>query len=148
MTANELRIGNYVKFPNVTDEEYSQIEAIGITIDERKMAFGYNVDEIYDFDDIEPIPLTDELFEQFGFEKKVDLFGKPKNTFPLDYIFTKDGLYIHKYTYPENVDVYEFRFPNIDPWIYSPVKLEYAHQLQNLYFALKGEELELTQKPE
>jgi len=66
---------------------------------------------------VEPIPLTEEWLLKFGFYKsnvtaRIDL-------------------------YPEDDGVY-FYF-NIDPA--KRVKIEYVHQLQNLFFALTGEEL-------
>ena len=70
------------------------------------------------------IPLTHEILESCGFE-----------VFPWGYVkkSSKDfGVRIN------------LRSFNYDVSGNSPVKIEYLHQLQNLYFALTGEELEIN----
>jgi hypothetical protein len=69
---------------------------------------------------IEPIPLTDDWLRKFGFKKVAEndfILGK----FSLYYVLYYDG----------------YRVSEIIP--------KYVHQLQNLYFALTGEELTLKQ---
>lgn len=71
----------------------------------------------------EPIPLTPEVLEKCGFEKSLGVYVINKAC-----IFgslSKINIYIEDY----DAD-YEFTCP------------EHLHQLQNLYFALTGEELQ------
>lgn len=73
--------------------------------------------EIYG-EDYEPIPLTEEWLEKSGFKSTVEWLLKYKNNSTLLVSDVKYG------------------FQNI------PIqKIKYVHQLQNLYFALTGEEL-------
>ena len=70
--------------------------------------------------DLNPIPLTEEWLLKFGFEKKIgwdDLIYHVKN----------------------NVDLYEF----LSGYEYYDFHIKHVHQLQNLYFALTGEELKI-----
>jgi hypothetical protein len=77
--------------------------------------------------DFQPIPLTEEWLKKFGFEKVIvdswySKLAENKNTINI----SKSGL----------VAI------NDDKPIRS---IEYCHQLQNLYFALTGEELTIKQ---
>lgn len=70
-----------------------------------------------------PIPLTEEWLVNFGFYER-------------EFSFDKGSFYLTKrigekaYLYQETK---------------SPFRVEFVHQLQNLYFALTGEELTLKQ---
>ncbi len=77
--------------------------------------------------EFDPIPLTEEWLLKFGFVGYT-VKGFSKNGIELSYI-TRDDCF-----------QFEFRCPQSD-WRILDIK--YAHQLQNLYFALTGEELEL-----
>jgi hypothetical protein len=80
--------------------------------------------ETYNF-----IPLTEEWLLKFGFEKVEDI---NKDTYP-DYKIK--GMLIHSNVHGNYV------LGN-----YSPICfIKYVHQLQNLYFALTGEELEIKE---
>jgi hypothetical protein len=124
MKANELRIGNWVnEFRNVERKLFKH----QIT----------NADDIKCFEDkwvhYEPIPLTEEWLLSFNINelKEQDVYRvnyvdyhKKNNTFNycLGYYFNEEG-------YIENI----FK------------KIKYVHQLQNLYFALTGEELTIKE---
>ena len=118
MKANELRIGNWVLIPyNKSNKQEGFFEA--------------TISQIGDFgayikpEDYEPILLTEEWLFKFGFEKTMswtyvkDLVGNLK----LVYYLGEKGWSIGFKSYSD--------FPN----------LKYVHQLQNLYFALRDEEL-------
>lgn len=113
MKNNELRIGNLVL---ALTGETKYTEVLVNTI------FGYGINSYYNeaeyvYDEIKPIPLTEEWLLKFGFEKK--------------------GTRAIFYTL-NNVDVWELNggFANdLD----LPIK--YVHQLQNLYYALTNQEL-------
>jgi len=77
-----------------------------------KMHMGDDLDDAY-----RPIPLTEEWLLKFGFEIT-------------DNFQTKDRFQTHK---QDGFFWFEYG--------YIVVELNYVHQLQNLYFALTGEEL-------
>ena len=73
---------------------------------------------------IEPIPLTEEWLLRFGFEKNGEEWFIHENNFELVF---DEGKYFYTWDYN---------------WCTS-FGIKYIHQLQNLYFALTGEELQL-----
>ena len=135
MQANELRIGNYVTHGN---EKLCKV----ISIENDKAELSYDGEsngiswhyfkKVHPF--IEPIPLTEEWLVKFGFEKKEDLNSKD---YPFAHsIFTKSSKsrLCNEFKIGANQNGFHF---------YSMVYINYIHQLQNLYFALTGEELEI-----
>ena len=125
MEAKELRIGNLIY--GVSD----RIETvIGLGSDTISAYPGKLVDAQMFFteDDFTPIPLTEEWLIKFGFEKH-HLYSEQYNKDNYSIVFCKDNC--------------------IDFWIADcddcgvAVKIPFVHQLQNLYFALTGEELGL-----
>lgn len=138
MKAEELRIGNLVyvatawsipdKTPLIFGDMPHEIDAINFK--------DVSVHDFPDFRgtsdipiaDLKPIPLTEEWAKKFKLEKIVDyLYSVPSN----------NGFNIQFYEYSHNVRFYLYRNSIIE----SYVDLLYVHQLQNLYFALTGEEL-------
>jgi hypothetical protein len=89
--------------------------------------------QIMDLDDLryfmyyEPIPLTEEWLLKFEFEKKNNQYIL--DDYCVELIFDKTGWLMG-----------EFDF-NVDNFNYIGTNINYIHQLQNLYFALTGEEL-------
>jgi hypothetical protein len=116
MKANELRIGNLVLSKGVP----VQIEEI--MWETVRHCFGE-----FPIDYVEPIPLTEEWLLKFGFEIKLDNFN------------WNAGIGINE------IGDFKLALRHTDNfgWFYksrcTPIK--YVHQLQNLYFALTGEEL-------
>ena len=86
----------------------------------------------YPISDIKPIPLTDEWLKNFGFEKREKYVGHGIND--LLYEWSLNG-----YTFSE--DVYGKWF--LCGYNWNTERMSYVHQLQNIYFALSGEELSL-----
>lgn len=124
MKASELRLGNLVSNMNPRhNDRILTIESIG---DNHEVNVFYRK---YLLSELEPIPLTEEWFLKFGF-KKVG------TNFELDF-------FVLWYSSYQNCFVW--RFMNIDSNADRPISLKYVHQLQNLYFALTGEELTLNQ---
>ena len=146
MKATDLRIGNYVIFKSIqmvtlnqngkyeNYEEPHQLHQIQISSN--------------DFEYIEkgqseyrPIPLTEEWLLKFGFVQSSNNLG---NTF---HILKKDGvivmLTIEHWT---NTDI-NSKYHNHwhCEYLLNGHKLQYLHQLQNLYFALTGEELTIKE---
>ncbi len=128
MKANELRIGNFV----ASGVSYSKTSSIGKVLEignlEREFEQIYcECEESFDWffkDNYCGIPLTEEWLLKFGFDKKDKSYIK--NSF----LFINNNS-IYKFLYKLSI-------------IESEVK--YVHQLQNLYFALTGEELTI-EKP-
>jgi hypothetical protein len=116
MKATELRIGNLVQFK---DEKYRRISMLdgqsnGVIALER---IG-----LCDIEDTQPIPLTEELLLKFGFNNAGDSeYPNYKKKFYT--CMWRDG---------------KTNICNNRGFIKN---LKYVHELQNLYFALTGEEL-------
>lgn len=123
MKATELRIGNIVRCnDDGTIFKIDEITAMGLTV----TVLGGGETTWIEFDQFEPITLTVKWLTDFGFMKVDDHFENEDcwiyilpDCFELEFI-TKAG-----------------RFNLFKPY-------QYVHQLQNLYFALTGEELTLT----
>ena len=135
MKATELRIGNYVYYGHTThivsgihgNKVYSWWVKDGEPVIEyeAKDISGTQVENPYIdvISQYEPIPLTEEWLEKFGFDiKDKDRLDWVKGAFNLE---------------RSNEDNNKFCFE-----VYSHyIPLDYVHQLQNLYFALTREEL-------
>lgn len=125
MKTTELRIGNLVKL--YFDKGSIIIDAIG------KDGINTNLNgSYYDLDDIEPIPLTEEWLENNLSEYIDGSSGSEYGRF----IPCGGRLYIQVVEEPYLSDV------KGEKKILEP---KYVHQLQNLYFALTGQELEIKQ---
>ena len=120
MDAKELRIGNLV-------ESYHGGKPVMV----KELKYHYKHLTIFTEPDsigsvngmVLPIPLTEEWLLKFGFEK-----GKQnidRNVFYLERIQYGNGLVMFK----DNL---------------LDTRIEHVHTLQNLYFALTGEELEIV----
>jgi len=144
MKVTELRVGNLVKSNNpiyrhewlgktlaileIKDESVSVI-----AVDELPCAFVGGQFLKY----IEPIELTPEILIKVGFTERSNSQGTYYHIKHKEfggYAYDLEKKYISTY-YPAACN----GFCSLD--------IEYLHQLQNLYFALTGEELTLKQKP-
>lgn len=138
MKANELRIGNLINvFRHPEDESMTSMMAMDISLvdgvywTELEDGFMVNVE-----DGITAIPLTEEWLLKFGFENKGHGFS--------DNIYYKQQEWCnwgHRVTISKTGTVLSHGFMN--QWS-ELTALKYVHQLQNLYFALTGEELTIT----
>ncbi len=117
MKANELRIGNWLQR---LDDSFFQVDANDFKI----------IGEIPEKLRPLPIKLTEEWLLKFGFKKRED------GDFDL-FDFSEVDIVI---TNPNNSNVWK-----CDGICFSVGCLEYVHQLQNLYFALTGEELTIKE---
>lgn len=116
MRGNELRFGNLIFWD-------------GELYDVKRSFF-----DQYSDDEIEPIPLTEEWLERFGF-RKGHLFDTVLYLSSTNWhISSHNGIY--QLNYKESPS---------EPWIPVCKDMKYVHQLQNLYFALTGEELTLKE---
>jgi len=128
MTIQELRIGNIIRH-NVKDETESLTgfcEPNEDAISEDDM---WHFTGGVGFEDAEPIPLTREWLEKFGLFKYNNawVFEMPEE---------------RQYLGGFSIFDYGNRLAYNTSDIINP-PLEFVHQLQNLYFALTGEELTL-----
>jgi hypothetical protein len=125
MKATDLRIGNYIQ--DFEDKPYYfQIESIennngDYWVTYRDGSISCIVDAL------EPIPLTQEWLVKFGFKEDSDLyFSKTIEPYCELYYNKKDKTICIGQPYEAGG---------------TELKFLYVHQLQNLYFALTGEEL-------
>lgn len=123
MNPNELRIGNLIHVDNHIAKVVSISEmGIATKIVER-------ASQSTNSGSRSPIPLTEEWLIRFGFKLDKDVYLL--------------GL--------DNVLVIEFledyaQLATIDSGLCTGLDIEHVHQLQNLYFALTGEELKLSEQ--
>lgn len=111
MRANELRIGNLVLIN-------SNIHEVDVVDYNQVIA---TVTGLIELKYVKPIPLTEEWLLRFGFDKSGLYHAKNQVYIYYERRWTDTG--------------YEYRFN------YTSIKIKHIHQLQNLYFALTGEEL-------
>lgn len=112
--ANELRIGNWILPEHNLDGDFHLVTGIG-----EGSVNGY-IQDWYS-----PIPLTPEILEKCGFEATNGIEIK-------NYIW----LVIHCDSGEANIyNIYK------NETLQLRIECKYLHQLQNLYFALTGEEL-------
>lgn len=134
LKANELRIGNYITYNSLLQKDEVFI------VDQRwfgALAGGRRKGEIKPDEEIinySGIPLTPEILERCGFANI--------------YMANIWNVYIKgKYRIEETArkNSYAFRL-NVNPnESYYLADVNYLHQLQNLYFSLTGEELEIKE---
>ena len=155
MKETELRIGNWVKLKDVHTTNEWQVEGLG----NLQQVAG----QLWSIEELEPIPLTEEWLERFGFEKKTffqysyefpHVNGREMKAWVYDRIWC---ITIEDYglgffgrrisrTKKPNHWIFEERegLRSIGKEISKGVfeSVIYVHNLQNLYFALTGEELQ------
>lgn len=119
--ANELRIGNWIDFISTPGEfeKVADINSAGVKCP--------SVNRV-SIEDIQPIPLTHEILEKFGFKKGV-------------YYYTMNEWALSIYKVLPHPDNWLMKFSAPCGEI---AKISYLHQLQNLYFSLTGEELKIS----
>ena len=120
MKAEDLRLNNWVEIKDQDVKTYAKVEGIG--------NLQHVAGQLWSIEELEPIPLTEEWLERFGFNKLSDIWEFWKNS--------GWDLRQHKL---ENKWWLFYRGQDLDC-----VRIDYVHQLQNLHYSLTGEELELT----
>ena len=129
MEVRELRLGNWMKAKDTRTlpafGKVVQTYAYGFSVDYH----GFTVDNHYPGSYYEPIPLTPEILEKAGFELTNPLNIENANT------YFKEGLNEFISYHGEGICIYESTKKRV---------IKYLHQLQNLYYALTGEELEIS----
>lgn len=118
MKAQDLRIGNIIHDPNKGVDGYTYVTSRTIhALDSHPC-------------DFQPIPLTPEWLERLGFEKVKD---------------------INEHSYPDWTLGIVTLHQNVHGFFVladykGMICIHHVHQLQNLYFALTGEELTVSEK--
>lgn len=121
--AKELRIGNWIYCFNPNEKGYPHNLTTQVTLQHFKL-----MRDEGNFNDYSPIPLTTEILEKCGF--KLEYGGQLP-----DYI-QREGFMM--YWYEEKLSANFGHVKQMDR------EIQYLHQLQNLYFALTGKELEIN----
>lgn len=141
MDAKEFRIGNYVyeKYWNSSTSKFenSLIEICAI----HKTHIRCQDDCAYNFEDIEPIPLTEEILINCGF-KNFNFTDKEKG-FIIEHKEPSKSVYIRTFAEP-NIKGFFNVFNRCEcnrKEIQYIKKIEFLHELQNIYFALTNKEL-------
>jgi hypothetical protein len=120
----ELRIGNLVDW----NGEIAKISQL------LELEVGFKCGESDLYQNIQPIPLTEEILVNWcGFKKGILFYTILYLSNANWHISLKDGVY--QLNYKENTK---------NQWIPVCRNLKHVHQLQNLYFALTGEELPIN----
>ena len=141
---NDLRIGNYIQFGILNIVKVESIKPKTLIAKAKDSVSGK--DEIWDMvsfsgntasgasriEVFEPIPLTEEILLKCGFKyvEYFNSFGTKEYGYKLGILTIRQSLEKTKYLYDYNNDLY--------------VELKSLHQLQNIYFFLMGQELEIN----
>lgn len=133
MNATEFRLGNLTQDQQGT---LLRVDELCYSSDRESLTVVYYVLDrsklpLSDGWEAEPIQLTTHLLKRFGFEKTGEYVNTGRE------IYRIDGLYFDVLCDPSKTLLYL-----ADPDTGRVVtNFHYAHRLQNLYFALTGEEL-------
>jgi hypothetical protein len=126
MEAKELRINNWVHYKGewcyreIWNKEFQWEDRDWYAVGECTM----------DLNDVYPIPLTEEWLEKFGFNSKYK---------SVHMLWNLGNFYINQ---KSDEDDYGNSIPQEQIFYYDyTFEIKYVHQLQNLYYALTGEEL-------
>lgn len=132
--ATELRIGNWVIIKDDVRGNYTY-EITAHDLEEME-----SFEDDYKSNGVLPIPLTPEILEKAGFEARNErMFRKEINHVMIKRVW----VYNSNDHYP-NDDNWYLGAENKHEEQISGIIINHLHQLQNLYFALTGEELEIN----
>ena len=152
MKVTELRIGNRFQLSDRWFELNKELYNTPKIQMVQRIDYDYLLEEHafngYSIEAMNPIPLTEEWLLKFGFTKEKNKPSKHHNKYFSKWIndykysfsyapFRKDWGFYHSYT-----DAVDEKDNNKFDFISCGIK--YVHQLQNLCFALTGEELTIN----
>ena len=149
--ARELRIGNivtdqfYESFKTTIDIESITEEGINVCATDDNKPYGMHspmLEVEYGFDELCGVPLTAEWLERFGFEDNGNGLATLEHHW-------NDGFGIHFCLELDDFSISLIPLENLGSvdYLCPHVKLtKHVNQLQNLYFALTGEELKAESK--
>lgn len=143
MIAQELRIGNYIDCECtthiVTEISRTLVRSYWLKAKEDEIKNDY----IFEIESCKPILITEEWLLKFGFEKFKPILGSYVKTPSA----TKKGYGFRFHTQnPFSDDIFCLVTETyyMEQLIQTKYWVKYVHQLQNLYFALTGEELKIN----
>ena len=133
MKAEELRLYNLIYGIEINADDIAlkrvcSVTTLDVSFDNDNFIHVYSDDKSEQFDYFLPIPLTEEWLLKLGFHQKNG------------YGFIKKYLLGNLFYSVETKEHFMFQYYELR------IKINYVHQLQNLYFALTGEELTLNQE--
>ncbi len=120
MDSKQLRIGNHVMY---TDQFGKYVDQIRVLNEEYCQLDNHGAR--FDYSGLEPVPLTEDWLMKFGATKRI----------------------VSEWDYHLKVGAVKIYFRKNISWyselegIYLGSHIQYVHQLENLYFALTGNEL-------
>ncbi len=143
ITAEQLRVGNFLQTKNGKQVEVENIQYNGINLttwsDTHYGVQSGGSDLDYEYGNLEPIPISESWLLNLEFErlfKDSNLFLSITNDIYLAYVNEKlIGVVRNHYMNSDN-KLSELEFD---------VNIDFVHELQNLYFALKQEDLFLNE---
>ena len=139
MKANDLRIGNWIRYENKL-VQVVQLSSLMILCQRDENQFLVNHEpEIF-----QPIELTEEILLKIGFKKERQLLSY---LFYLDYEIDKDNIILVKYIIypkaPSLLKIIASQGGNYECFEFIKRGIKYLHQLQNAYYCLTGQELKV-----
>lgn len=140
MKPEELRIGNWVKYRGEPAKvEQLRVNCLGIA----------NSDVLVDYNEIEPIELTEEVLLKIGFYKKSigdELYRYYKEVCIDNYNYLFDFAVIPKDEYA-GLKVTRAENEDDEDDYYSAIfyndNIKYLHELQNAYYLMANKELKI-----
>jgi hypothetical protein len=120
MEAKDLRIGNLIEWVDGKYRRVSMIDKYGNGVGALERV-GLCSSDLW-----KPIPLTEEWLIKFG-----------------NWDLTEEGLLSYDLKWDEQLEEWLFYVYNIRGDKINCAMIKHVHQLQNLYYALTGEELEI-----
>jgi len=123
METKELRLGNYIWFNDAPVKDgFAEITAVNDELVHTTQGAAYS-------SELQGIELTEEWLVKFG-----------------NWDITEEGLLSYDLKYDEQLEEWLFYVYNLRGDKINCAMIKYVHQLQNLYFALTGKELERHEK--
>jgi len=136
MKAEELRIGNFVHTPRIKDATHYE-QVTGIDSEVGRIETGHEIDDSFEYEDIQPIPLIEYWLKKFDYEED-NLFGNwHLNQYK---IYSHNGGYGNTLGVDDDGGVHWY-FACSDDYYSWTKRLKYVHQLQNMYFVNRDAEL-------
>lgn len=137
MKASELRLGNLIKIGGNTLETYQTYTPTKVTLAIMNEIAGENEERPdAELSVFQPILLTEEWLLKFGFEK-IRMESSPYEDG--EYTILSQMFTVYKKEPITHNSVHGWFINNHNQ---PKLNIKYVHQLQNLYYALTGEELQ------
>lgn len=129
--ANEIRVGNWLNDPRQYDPMFFPKTENGY--------FRATARDIQFAEEFEPIPLTEEILLKCGFIKTGEEYSQSDDEMMPVYKLGFFSIVLRDNEFRLWIEIEDDAF-----YSFSWTKIQYLHQLQNIYFALTGQELEIN----